>query len=240
MPTRGRGCRGRVTSSTMKRILEGSNLLPNVTSAPNGLCNTIRVLSASTARSSFQPKVQERADPILRPRRTSVMSASDTTALTRGHRPVRRTRDCHRQGDHRPAQVPHRRRLHRLPRQARGSGPARAGPARHPRQPLDPQDPAVHAWLLRHPGVHFHFTPTYGSWMNLVERWFSALATKKLQRSAHRSVKAFAADITDWVETWNQNPSPSCGPRPPTRSCAASPATALPSTNGQCFNRTGH
>ncbi len=68
--------------------------------------------------------------------------------------------------------------------------------------------PAVHEWLLRHPRVHFHFTPTYGSWMNLVERWFSALTTKKLQRSAHRSVKALAADIRNWVDTWNQNPTP--------------------------------
>jgi transposase len=38
--------------------------------------------------------------------------------------------------------------------------------------------PAVHKWLLRHRRFHFHFTPTYGSWMNLVERWFSALTTK--------------------------------------------------------------
>jgi hypothetical protein len=44
--------------------------------------------------------------------------------------------------------------------------------------------------------------------MNLVERWFSALTTKKLQRSAHRSVKALAADIRNWVETWNENPKP--------------------------------
>ena len=68
--------------------------------------------------------------------------------------------------------------------------------------------PAVHQWLLRNPRFHFHFTPTYGSWMNLVERWFSALTTKKLQRSAHRSVKDLAADITAWVETWNENPRP--------------------------------
>ena len=34
--------------------------------------------------------------------------------------------------------------------------------------------PKVHKWLLRHRRFHFHFTPTYGSWMNLVERWFSA------------------------------------------------------------------
>jgi transposase len=68
--------------------------------------------------------------------------------------------------------------------------------------------PKVQRWLLRHRRFHFHFTPTYGSWMNLVERWFSALTTKKLQRSAHRSIKALAADINAWVEHWNQDPKP--------------------------------
>jgi transposase len=68
--------------------------------------------------------------------------------------------------------------------------------------------PAVHDWLLRHPRFHFHFTPTYGSWMNLVERWFSALTTKKLQRSAHTGVTALAADIRTWIDTWNENPKP--------------------------------
>lgn len=68
--------------------------------------------------------------------------------------------------------------------------------------------PTVQKWLLRHRRFHFHFTPTYGSWMNLVERWFSALTTKKLQRSAHTSTKELAADITAWVDTWNENPHP--------------------------------
>jgi transposase len=68
--------------------------------------------------------------------------------------------------------------------------------------------PAVHKWLLRHRRFHLHFTPTYGSWMNLVERWFSALTTKKLQRSAHRNVKELSADILAWAATWNENPRP--------------------------------
>ncbi len=68
--------------------------------------------------------------------------------------------------------------------------------------------PLVQKWLLRHQRFHFHFTPTYGSWMNLVERWFSALTTKKLQRSTHDSVQALATDIEAWVETWNQDPKP--------------------------------
>jgi transposase len=68
--------------------------------------------------------------------------------------------------------------------------------------------PTVHRWLLRHSRFHFHFTPTCGSRTNLVERWFSALTTKKLQRSAHRNVKELAADILAWVATWNDNPRP--------------------------------
>lgn len=68
--------------------------------------------------------------------------------------------------------------------------------------------PLVHKWLLRHRRFHLHFTPTYGSWMNLVERWFSALTTKMLQRSAHDSVADLAADITTWVDNWNDDPKP--------------------------------
>jgi transposase len=68
--------------------------------------------------------------------------------------------------------------------------------------------PKVQKWLLRHRRFHFHFTPTYGSWMNLVERWFSALTTKLLQRSAHANVTALAADIETWVQHWNDNPKP--------------------------------
>ena len=68
--------------------------------------------------------------------------------------------------------------------------------------------PKVHRWLLRHRRFHLHFTPTYSSWLNLVERWFSALTTSKLQRSAHRSIKALAADIRDWVKIWNADPKP--------------------------------
>ena len=68
--------------------------------------------------------------------------------------------------------------------------------------------PKVQRWLLRHRPFHLHFTPTYGSWMNLVERWFSALTTKKLQRSSHRSAKELATDIRAWVDTWNSNPTP--------------------------------
>ncbi len=68
--------------------------------------------------------------------------------------------------------------------------------------------PAVKKWLLAHPRFVVHFTPTSSSWLNLVERWFGELTTKKLQRSTHRSVRALNTDIRNWITTWNDNPKP--------------------------------
>ena len=68
--------------------------------------------------------------------------------------------------------------------------------------------PAIQRWLLAHPRFVVHFTPTSSSWLNLVERWFGELTTKKLQRGAHTSVRALNADIRAWIKTWNDNPRP--------------------------------
>jgi transposase len=68
--------------------------------------------------------------------------------------------------------------------------------------------PAIKRWLLAHPRFTVHFTPTSSSWLNLVERWFSELTTKKLQRGAHTSVRALNTDIRNWIKTWNENPRP--------------------------------
>jgi len=68
--------------------------------------------------------------------------------------------------------------------------------------------PDIKRWLLRHPRFHLHFTPTSGSWLNMVERWFGELTTKKIKRGAHTSVKALEKDIREWIEQWNENPRP--------------------------------
>lgn len=68
--------------------------------------------------------------------------------------------------------------------------------------------PEIHRWLLRHPRFVLHFTPTSSSWLNLVERWFAELTTKKLRRSSHASVNELADDITSWTNAWNANPTP--------------------------------
>jgi transposase/transposase-like protein len=68
--------------------------------------------------------------------------------------------------------------------------------------------PDIRRWLLRHPRFHLHFTPTSGSWLNMVERWFAELTTKKIKRGAHTSVQALERDIRDWIAIWNENPRP--------------------------------
>jgi transposase len=68
--------------------------------------------------------------------------------------------------------------------------------------------PTVKRWLAAHPRFVLHFTPTSSSWLNLVERWFGELTTKKLQRGTHRTVRELNADIRAWINKWNDDPRP--------------------------------
>lgn len=68
--------------------------------------------------------------------------------------------------------------------------------------------PIIKTWLADHPRVKMHFTPTYSSWLNLVERFFGYVTADLLQRSDHHSVQALESDIRRWVTAWNQNPKP--------------------------------
>lgn len=67
---------------------------------------------------------------------------------------------------------------------------------------------AVKRWLVRHPRFHVHFTPTYSSWLNLVERWFALLETRQIKRGSHRSVRQLQAAIKEFVEVSNDQPKP--------------------------------
>jgi transposase len=68
--------------------------------------------------------------------------------------------------------------------------------------------PLIHRWLLRHPRVHLHFTPTGASWLNLVERWFAELTEKQLRRGTHPSTRALVAAIRQYLATSNEAPKP--------------------------------
>ena len=68
--------------------------------------------------------------------------------------------------------------------------------------------PIVNRWLEAHPRFTRHFTPTYSSWLNQVERLFAYVTADLLQRSDHRSVQALEKDLREWVKAWNENPRP--------------------------------
>ena len=68
--------------------------------------------------------------------------------------------------------------------------------------------PTVRAWLRAHPRFHMHFTPTYSSWLNQVERWFGLLTDKRLRRNAHKSLRSLENDIRAWIKNWNDDPKP--------------------------------
>lgn len=68
--------------------------------------------------------------------------------------------------------------------------------------------PAVKRWFARHPEYHVHFTPTSGSWLNQVERFFAELTEKQIRRGVFRSVAALEAAIMDYLAKHNEDPKP--------------------------------
>ena len=83
--------------------------------------------------------------------------------------------------------------------------------------------PEVNAWLARHPRVHFHFTPTSASWLNMVELWFSILTKQQVRRGVYHDVPELIAAIEHFIAGYNDQPNRSSGPRPPSRSSPRPP-----------------
>jgi len=68
--------------------------------------------------------------------------------------------------------------------------------------------PIIKAWLAKRPRYHVHFTPTYASWLNQVERWFAGLEAKQLRRGVHTSVRMLEAAITAYIDASNDATKP--------------------------------
>lgn len=68
--------------------------------------------------------------------------------------------------------------------------------------------PAVQSWLERHPNIHFHFTPTGASWLNMIEAWFGILTRKSVRRGSFISVRGLVRHIRSYIEHWNEHPTP--------------------------------
>ena len=66
----------------------------------------------------------------------------------------------------------------------------------------------VKRWFQRHPEYQLHFTPTSGSWLNQVERFFAEITEKRIRRGAFRSVAALEAAIMEYLAKHNENPRP--------------------------------
>ena len=77
-----------------------------------------------------------------------------------------------------------------------------------PRDGVSGQPPLIWAWFAKRPRFQVHFTPTYGSWLNLVERWFAELTTKHLRRGVHRSVRGLEAAIREFIAAHNPGAKP--------------------------------
>jgi transposase len=70
--------------------------------------------------------------------------------------------------------------------------------------------PRVRAWLAQRPRYHVHFTPTYSSWLNQVERWFGLITQRAIRRGSFRSTKELVLRIDRFVKNYNHECSPFC------------------------------
>src|SRR5881409_3188394 len=66
----------------------------------------------------------------------------------------------------------------------------------------------IRNWFAKRPRFHVHFTPTYASWLSLVERWFADLTMKQIRRGAFRSVPQLKAAIQAFIDAHQANPKP--------------------------------
>lgn len=68
--------------------------------------------------------------------------------------------------------------------------------------------PRVRLWLAQRPRYHVHFTPTYASWLNQVEIWFSLITRKAVRRGSFRSAKELITKIDEFVQAYNASSTP--------------------------------
>ena len=66
----------------------------------------------------------------------------------------------------------------------------------------------VRQWLAAHPRFHLHFTPTYASWLNQVERWFGLLSQRAIKRGSFRSVADLVRKIQAFIDSYNASGTP--------------------------------
>ena len=68
--------------------------------------------------------------------------------------------------------------------------------------------PSVQAWLGRNPRITMHFTPTSGSWLNMVEIFFGIITRQAIRRGTFTSVKDLITAIENFIDGWNDRCQP--------------------------------
>src|SRR2546425_2811544 len=66
----------------------------------------------------------------------------------------------------------------------------------------------INGWLTRHPRITLHFTPTSGSWLNMVEVFFSIITRQAIRRGTFRSVRELTEAIRGFIDGWNDRRHP--------------------------------
>ena len=66
----------------------------------------------------------------------------------------------------------------------------------------------VRAWLAARPRYTMHYTPTYASWLNQVERWFGLITQRCIKRGSYRSVKELIRNIERFSDKYNKDSKP--------------------------------
>jgi transposase len=94
----------------------------------------------------------------------------------------------------------------------------------------------IRKWFAKRPRFHVHFTPTYGSWINLVERWFAELTNKRIRRGVFRSVKDLETAIRQYIDVHNENPKPFVWTKTADQILASIARYAQRTTAAQAFN----
>lgn len=93
-------------------------------------------------------------------------------------------------------------------------------------------------WLAKRPRYYVHFTPTYGSWLNLLERWFAELTNKQLRRGAHRSVAQLETAIREFIDAHHTDPKPFVWTKTANEILASIARFAQRTTGAQVISRT--
>jgi putative transposase len=68
--------------------------------------------------------------------------------------------------------------------------------------------PKVRTWLAQRPHFHMHYTPTYSSWLNQVERWFALITQQAIRRGTFTSVRDLIGKIEAFVQHYNRSSRP--------------------------------